>query len=48
MEDVIVAAIVEANSKLAPAKMASSSIQLEGFNRNRHTKQAVKLKVRNL
>jgi neutral ceramidase len=42
MEDAIVAAIVEANSKLAPAKMGAGSIQLEGFNRNRHTKQAVK------
>ncbi|MGH9770021.1 MAG: neutral/alkaline non-lysosomal ceramidase N-terminal domain-containing protein, partial [Blastocatellia bacterium] len=42
MEDAIVAAIVEANSKLAPAKMASGSIQLESFNRNRHTKQPVK------
>lgn len=38
MEDEIVAAILEANSKLTPAKMASGSIQLEGFNRNRHTK----------
>src|SRR5262249_56152115 len=39
MEDAIVAAITEANSKLAPAKMATGSVQLEGFNRNRHTKQ---------
>src|SRR5262249_13258036 len=31
MEDAIVAAIVEANSKLAPAKMAVGSVQLEGF-----------------
>lgn len=38
MEDRIVEAILEANSKLAPAKMATGSIQLEGFNRNRHTK----------
>ena len=38
MEDGIVAAIVEANSRLAPARMAVGSIQLEGFNRNRHTK----------
>jgi neutral ceramidase len=42
MEDAIVAAITEANSKLAPAKMATGSIQLEAFNRNRHTKQPVK------
>jgi hypothetical protein len=48
MEDAIVAAIVEANSKLAPAKMATGSIQLEGFNRNRHTKQPVKPSDREL
>jgi hypothetical protein len=48
MEDSIVAAIVEANSKLAPARMAAGSIQLEGFNRNRHTKQAVKPSDRDL
>jgi neutral ceramidase len=38
MEEGIVAAIVEANAKLAPAKMAAGSIKLDGFNRNRHTK----------
>ncbi|MBI3849011.1 MAG: neutral/alkaline non-lysosomal ceramidase N-terminal domain-containing protein [Verrucomicrobia bacterium] len=38
MEDGIVGAILEANSKLTPAKMATGSVQLEGFNRNRHTK----------
>src|SRR5215471_622422 len=48
MEDAIVAAVVEANSKLAPAKMASGSIQLEGFNRNRQTKQPVKPSDREL
>ncbi len=48
MEDAIVAAIVEANSKLAPAKMATGSVQLEGFNRNRHTKQPVKPSDREL
>jgi hypothetical protein len=37
MEDGIVDAIVEANSRLAPARMAVGSVQLEGFNRNRHT-----------
>ena len=37
MEDGIVAAILEANSKLTPAKMATGSTQL-AFNRNRHTK----------
>jgi hypothetical protein len=48
MEDAIVAAVVEANSILAPAKMATGSIQLEGFNRNRHTKQPVKPSDREL
>ncbi|HKE04679.1 MAG TPA: neutral/alkaline non-lysosomal ceramidase N-terminal domain-containing protein, partial [Blastocatellia bacterium] len=48
MEDAIVAAITEANSKLAPAKMATGSVQLEGFNRNRHTKQQVKPSDRDL
>jgi neutral ceramidase len=38
MEDGIVAAILDANSRLTPAKMAAGSVQLEGFNRNRHTK----------
>ncbi|HXG68786.1 MAG TPA: neutral/alkaline non-lysosomal ceramidase N-terminal domain-containing protein [Blastocatellia bacterium] len=38
MEDAIVEAILEADRKLAPAKMATASLQLEGFNRNRHTK----------
>ncbi|HEY8461136.1 MAG TPA: neutral/alkaline non-lysosomal ceramidase N-terminal domain-containing protein [Blastocatellia bacterium] len=48
MEDSIVAAIVEADSKLAPAKMAVGSVQLEGFNRNRHSKQPVKPSDRDL
>jgi neutral ceramidase len=38
MENGIVAAIVEANTKLVAAKMATGSVQLQGFNRNRHTK----------
>jgi len=38
MEEGIVAAILEANQKLAPARLATGSVQLEGFNRNRHTK----------
>lgn len=38
MEDGITAAILEANARLAPAKMATGSVKLEGFNRNRHTK----------
>jgi neutral ceramidase len=38
LEDGIAAAIIEANSKLAPARMATGSMQIEGYNRNRHTK----------
>ena len=38
MEDGIVAAIVEANARLAPAKLATGSVKLDGFNRNRHTR----------
>ena len=38
MEDGIAGAIIAANSKLAPAKLATGSIRLEQFNRNRHTK----------
>lgn len=38
MEEGIVGAILEANSKLTPAKMAAGSVKLDGFNRNRHTK----------
>jgi neutral ceramidase len=38
MEDGIVAAIVEANNKLLAAKLATGSVQLQGFNRNRHSK----------
>lgn len=38
MEDGIAGAIIEANSKLVPARMATGSVRLEGFNRNRHTK----------
>lgn len=39
MEDAIVAATVEANAKLVPAKCASGSVELVGFNRNRHSKR---------
>ena len=42
LEDNIVAAIVEANQKLAPAKFATGAIDLDGFNRNRHTKLPLK------
>jgi len=38
LEDGIVAAIIEANGKLTPAKLATGSVKLNGFNRNRHTK----------
>src|SRR6185436_379137 len=38
LEDAIVAAIVEADRKLTPAKFASGAMELNGFNRNRHTK----------
>jgi len=38
MEDRIVAAIAEADKALVPVKMASGVRELEGFNRNRHTK----------
>jgi neutral ceramidase len=38
MEEAIVAAILEADKKLVPAKIAVGSVNLEGFNRNRHSK----------
>ncbi len=38
LEEAIATAIAEANSKLVPAKMATGSVKLDGFNRNRHTK----------
>jgi hypothetical protein len=38
MEEQIVGAILDANAKLVAAKMATGSVQLQGFNRNRHTK----------
>jgi neutral ceramidase len=38
MEDGIAGAIIEANGKLASAKMAIGSVRLDNFNRNRHTK----------
>jgi hypothetical protein len=42
LEDEIVAAIVEADKRLAPAKVACGAVELEGFNRNRHTKLSPK------
>ena len=38
LEEGIVAAVAEANSKLTAAKIATGSVKLDGFNRNRHTK----------
>jgi hypothetical protein len=38
LEEAIAAAVAEAVSHLAPARVAAGSIQLEGMNRNRHTK----------
>ncbi|MBI4890567.1 MAG: neutral/alkaline non-lysosomal ceramidase N-terminal domain-containing protein [Acidobacteria bacterium] len=38
MEDAIAQAVIEANAKLQPARLAAGSVQLEGFNVNRHTK----------
>lgn len=39
MEDAIVKAILEADKKLTPALLATGSVELEGYNRNRHSKQ---------
>lgn len=38
MEDGIVAAIVDANKKLVPARFGTATTELPGWNRNRHTK----------
>lgn len=38
LEDGIVAAILEADAKLVPARLATGVVKLDGFNRNRHTK----------
>jgi neutral ceramidase len=48
MEEGIAAAIIEANSKLVPAKMAVGLAKLENFNRNRHTKIEPKASDRDL
>lgn len=42
LEDAIVAAIVAADRQLVPAKFATGAVELDGFNRNRHTKQEPK------
>lgn len=38
MEDAIAEAVIEANAKLQPARLAAGSVRLEGFNVNRHSK----------
>ncbi|MBI5084367.1 MAG: neutral/alkaline non-lysosomal ceramidase N-terminal domain-containing protein [Acidobacteria bacterium] len=38
LEEAIVQAIVEAHAKLAPARIAAGSKQIQGFNVNRHTR----------
>ncbi len=38
MEDGIAGAILDADAKLRPARMATGSVKLDGWNRNRHTK----------
>ncbi len=38
MEDGIVAAIVEADKSIVPVKLAAGASDIDGFNRNRHTK----------
>lgn len=42
LEDAIVAAILEADKSLVPARLASGSVELEGYNRNRHSKLPAK------
>jgi neutral ceramidase len=48
MEQGIAEAILEANGRLEPAKMATGSVKLDGFNRNRHTKLEPKATDREL
>lgn len=38
MEDAIVEAVLEANAKLEPARLAAGAVELAGWNANRHTK----------
>ncbi len=38
LEDSLVGVVLEASRRLEPARLAVGSVQLEGFNRNRHTK----------
>ena len=39
LEDEVVAAVLEADKKLAPATFAAGAARVEGFNRNRHSKR---------
>ena len=39
LEDGIVEAVLEADARIAPARLAAGAIRLEGFNRNRHSKR---------
>jgi hypothetical protein len=48
MEDGIVGAIVDANARLVPARFGTATCQLQGFNRNRHTKLEPKPSDRDL
>ncbi|MCX6625438.1 MAG: hypothetical protein NTY38_31135 [Acidobacteria bacterium] len=41
-------AILDANGRLEPAKIASGSVQVSGFNRNRHSKREPKISDREL
>jgi len=38
LENNVVAAVLDADSRLVPARLVTASTQLQGFNRNRHTK----------
>jgi neutral ceramidase len=38
MENAIAEAVIEADSRLQPARLAAGSVQLDGFNANRHSK----------
>lgn len=48
MEEQVTQAIVEANGRLAPARLAVGSVELPGFNVNRHTKRGPKTSDRQL
>jgi neutral ceramidase len=48
LEDAIVAAVKEADQRLVPAKLTAGSVQLQGFNRNRHSKITPELSDREL